>query len=86
METELASRLHALCAQADAEQEALLLRWVHTHSDFDGLPMYLSHANARRLNGFIADYQAGTQEAEMQRKYGDTYWFYYYYRYRSRQE
>ena len=67
-------------------QEALLLRWVHTHSDFDGLPMYLSHANARRLNGFIADYQAGTQEAEMQRKYGDTYWFYYYYRYRSRQE
>lgn len=64
-------------------QEALLLRWVHTHNDFSGLPDYLAPAYARRVNSFITDMQAGKPEAEMLRSYGDTYWFYYYFRYRQ---
>ena len=69
-----------------AYQEALLLRWVLTHSDFNGLPGYLSPVHAQRITRFLADARAGKSEAEMQRSYGDTYWFYYYYRYRSAQE
>ena len=69
-----------------AYQEALLLRWVQTHSDYNGLPVYLSRSRALRLNEFIVDVKADKPETEMKAKYGDTYWFYYYYRYRSRQE
>ena len=64
-------------------QEALLLRWVLTHSDFVGLPAYLSPAHAQRMSQFIADARAETPEETMRLKYGDTYWFYYYYRYRT---
>ncbi len=64
-------------------QEALLLRWVLTHQDFNGLPPYLAPAHAQRLGRFITDYHSGREEARMRRDYGDTYWFYYYYRYRS---
>ena len=73
-------------AMPKAYQEALLLRWVLTHSDFKGLPQYISLANARRIDSFITDLRAGKTEAEMQQQYGDTYWFYYYYRYRTRTE
>ena len=73
-------------AMPKAYQEALLLRWVLTHSDFKGLPQYISLANARRIDSFITDLRAGKTEAEMQQQYGDTYWFYYYYRYRTRPE
>ena len=69
-----------------AYQEALLLRWVLTHSSFEGLPAYLSPDNALRINNFIVDMQAKRPEEEMRRKYDDTYWFYYYYRYRSSSE
>ena len=72
-------------AMPRAYQEALLLRWVLTHSNFEGLPTYISLAHAQRISQFITDIQAQTSEAEMQRKYGNTYWFYYYYRYRSSQ-
>ena len=64
-------------------QEALLLRWVLTHSDFIGLPPYLSPENARRISQFISDARTDAPEETMRRKYGDTYWFYYYYRYRT---
>ena len=67
-------------------QEALLLRWVMTHSDFEGLPPYLYPNHVRRINAFITDMQAGKSEAQMRQTYGDTYWFYYYYRYRTRPE
>ena len=67
-------------------QEALLLRWVLTHNDFNGLPPYIAPAYAERISRFIADSQAGKSPEQIQRTYGDTYWFYYYYRYRSRQE
>ena len=64
-------------------QEALLLRWVLTHNDFEGLPPYISRAYAQRISQFITDSRAGKTEDQMRRDYGDTYWFYYYYRYRS---
>ena len=64
-------------------QEALLLRWVLTHSDFEGIPSYLSPANVQRISQFIGDARAEASEETMRRKYGDTYWFYYYYRYRT---
>lgn len=70
-------------AMPKAYQEALLLRWVLTHEDFNGLPPYLSPVHAQRISRFIADYQARRPEAQMRKEYGDTYWFYYYYRYRS---
>ena len=64
-------------------QEALLLRWVLTHNDFEGLPPYISRAYAQRISQFITDSRAGKTEDQMRRDYGETYWFYYYYRYRS---
>ena len=64
-------------------QEALLLRWVQTHQDFEGLPAFLAPAYARRINGFIADMKAGKSEEKMRKDYSDTYWFYYYFRYRN---
>ena len=63
-------------------QEALLLRWAMTHTDLEGLPFDLQGPNVGRLGSFVKAYDAGTPEAEMLRKFGDTYWFYYYYRYR----
>ena len=64
-------------------QEALLLRWVQTHSDFEGLPTYISRAYAKKMNDFLSDGNSGKDEAYMQSKWGDTYWFYYYYRYKA---
>jgi hypothetical protein len=64
-------------------QEALLLRWVLTHPDFQGIPSYLSPAHVQRISQFIGDARADAPEETMRRKYGDTYWFYYYYRYRT---
>lgn len=61
--------------------EALLLAWVGSHSDFEGLPLNLSGENAQRITRFIRDYQQGTPADRMEELYGDTYWFYYYYRY-----
>lgn len=61
--------------------EALLLAWVGSHSDFEGLPPYLSGDNAQRITRFIRDYQQGVAADRMEELYGDTYWFYYYYRY-----
>ena len=63
-------------------QEALMLKWMLTHSGFEGLPDYISSVYAQRASQFIYDIQTGKPEAEMSRLYGDTYWFYYYYRYR----
>jgi len=64
-------------------QEALLLKWVLTHPDFNGLPEYISRAHVQRIASFITDLQAGRTEEQMRSQYGDTYWFYYYYRYRT---
>jgi len=70
-------------AMPKSYQEALLLRWVLTHSDYNGLPTYIAPGHIMRIGEFISDLRANKPEEEMQRKYGDTYWFYYYYRYRA---
>ena len=63
-------------------QEALLLLWASTHDGVDGMPLDLQGPNVSRFGSFIEAYQAGTSEEEMQKKFGDTYWFYYFYRYK----
>lgn len=63
-------------------QEALLLHWVSSHTDLTGLPLDLQGQNVSRLGNFLQAYQSGAAEDEMQRQFGDTYWFYYFYRYR----
>ena len=67
-------------------QEALLLLWVFTHNDYEGLPDYIAPANVQRMNRFMADANAGKSEAVMKAAYGKTYWFYYLFRYLSRPE
>ena len=61
-------------------QEALLLRWVQTHDDLDGVPSYIFPAHKQRFVLFVNDLRAGKAEDAMCKLYGDTYWFYYYYR------
>lgn len=63
-------------------QEALLLLWASTHTGLEGLPMDLQGPNVSRLGNFLEAYQGGVSEQEMQKRFGDTYWFYYFYRYR----
>ena len=67
-------------------QEALLLLWVFTHNDFEGLPAYISPNNVQRMNRFMADANAGKSQAVMEASYGKTYWFYYLFRYLNRPE
>ena len=67
-------------------QEALLLLWVFTHNDFEGLPAYIAPGNVQRMNRFMADANAGKSQAVMEASYGKTYWFYYLYRYLKRPE
>ena len=69
---------------AQTYQEALLLLWVFTHEDFNGLPNYISPNNVQRMNRFMNDTKSGKSESVMKAAYGDTYWFYYIYRYLSR--
>ena len=66
-------------------QEALLLLWVFTHNDFSGLPDTIAPVNVQRINRFMADANAGKQEAAMRASYGNTYWFYFMFRYLNQQ-
>ena len=67
-------------------QEALLLLWVFTHDDFNGLPSYIAPVNVQRINRFMADANAGKSETVMAAAYGKTYWFYFLFRYLNRPE
>ena len=69
-----------------AYQEALLLLWVFTHDDYEGLPAYIDPNNVQRMNRFMADANAGKSEAVMKVSYGKTYWFYFLFRYVNRPE
>ena len=66
-------------------QEALLLLWVFTHQDFNGLPETIAPANVQRINQFMADANSGKKEAVMKASYGNTYWFYFIFRYLNQQ-
>lgn len=67
-------------------QEALLLLWVFTHEDFNGLPESIAPVNVQRINRFMADANAGKSEAVMKAAYGNTYWFYFIFRYLNQQQ
>ena len=67
-------------------QEALLLLWVFTHEDFNGLPESIAPVNVQRINRFMADANAGKSEAVMKATYGNTYWFYFIFRYLNQQQ
>ena len=67
-------------------QEALLLLWVFTHDDFNGLPDTIAPVNVQRINRFMADVNAGKKEAVMRASYGNTYWFYFIFRYLNQQQ
>ena len=67
-------------------QEALLLLWVFTHQDFNGLPETIAPVNVQRINRFMADANAGKSEAVMKAAYGNTYWFYFIFRYLNQQQ
>ncbi|MBR3485124.1 MAG: hypothetical protein IKH40_02200 [Bacteroidales bacterium] len=67
-------------------QEALLLLWVFTHQDFNGLPESIAPVNVQRINRFMADANSGKSEAVMKAAYGNTYWFYFIFRYLNQQQ
>ncbi|MCR5744674.1 MAG: DUF6057 family protein [Bacteroidales bacterium] len=67
-------------------QEALLLLWVFTHQDFNGLPETIAPVNVQRINRFMADANSGKSEAVMKAAYGNTYWFYFIFRYLNQQQ
>ena len=69
-----------------AYQEALLLLWVFTHNDFNGLPDSIAPVNVQRINHFMADANAGKSETVMRASYGKTYWFYFIFRYLNKQQ
>ena len=61
-------------------QEAVILYWALTHETPEGLPGYISEEVGQRFAKFYSDFRSGKDEEIMQKKYGDTYWFYYCYR------
>ena len=67
-------------------QEALLLLWVFTHQDFNGLPESIAPVNVQRINRFMADANSGKSEVVMKAAYGNTYWFYFIFRYLNQQQ
>lgn len=69
-------------AMPRAYQEALLLLWVQTHSDTDGLPPVIDRRLVAEMEAFMRDSSARKDAGYMEKVYGRTYWFYYLYRYR----
>lgn len=61
-------------------QEAAILYWSLNHDSPEGMPGYISRQVESRYSNFISDFRSGKDEATMQKKYGDTYWFYYCYK------
>lgn len=60
-------------------QEGVILYWAETHDSPEGLPSYIAKNIYDRFIRFINDYSA-RDKSYMEKKYGDTYWYYYYYR------
>lgn len=61
-------------------QEAAILYWSLTHDSPEGMPEYISRQVESEFSKFITDFRSGKEEEIMQKKYGNTYWFYYCYR------
>lgn len=58
-------------------QEALLLRWALTHTDFNGFPWQVDKAIQQRMVRFIQDYRANRPMSYLREAYAGTYWLFY---------
>ncbi len=58
-------------------QEALLLRWTMTHTDFNGFSWQVDQGLPQQMVHFIQDYRANRPMEYMQQQYAGTYWLYY---------
>ncbi|MBR2063925.1 MAG: hypothetical protein IJ971_04445 [Bacteroidales bacterium] len=63
-------------------QEAVVLYWALTHDGPEGMPEFITNKVASDFTRFISSLQSGKDEADMQKEFGHTYWFYYYYRFK----
>ena len=61
-------------------QEAAILYWSLNHDSPEGMPGFISRQVESEFSKFISDFRSGKDEEIMQKKYGNTYWFYYCYR------
>ena len=57
-------------------QEGVLMLWVDKGMSLQSLPPYISSSNVKRFQTFIHDMQAGMREEQLQKKYGNTFYFY----------
>jgi hypothetical protein len=63
-----------------AWQEGFLLDWVQSGSSMENLPSFISDEEAYLIQAFSRDFDANVPMDEMQRRYGNTYWFYYFFK------
>jgi hypothetical protein len=63
-----------------AWQEGFLLDWVQSGSSMENLPSFISDEEAYLIQTFSRDFDANVPMDEMQRRYGNTYWFYYFFK------
>jgi len=63
-----------------AWQEGFLLDWMQSGYALENLPSFISEQEANRIQAFSHDFDANVPMDEMQRRYGDTYWFYYFFK------
>ncbi len=58
-------------------QEGVILYWAETHDSPEGMPSYITKDVYDRFVRFISEYRSGNKPL-LEKKYGDTYWYYYY--------
>ena len=63
-----------------AWQEGFLLDWVQSGGFMENLPSFISEQEAHLIQAFSRDFDANVPMDEMQRRYGNTYWFYYFFK------
>ena len=56
-------------------QEGVMMMWIDNGMSLQSLPDYISDSNVKRFQTFIRDAQSGKDEAQLKKKYGNTFWF-----------
>lgn len=56
-------------------QEGMMMLWIDNGMSLQNLPDYISSSYTKRFRSFIHDVQAGLNEDQMKKKYGNTFWF-----------
>ena len=56
-------------------QEGILMSWVDSGRSLRSLPAFISESNVKRFQAFIHDVQAGLGKEQLEKKYGNTFWF-----------